>query len=145
MQEGWKIGEAQHPEASWVIANNDRGISFVVVQPRAQPDRVEIQTSVLIHETHQRLLAEMDQKQRQDLWWRLRFELLRMGVDFEGFEDPVKQLVVLQRMYNDGLTKDRFAQRITKIKNAQVLILWTIQRAFHEPPDDEVLGSGFIQ
>jgi hypothetical protein len=146
MQEGWKIGEGQHPDALWVVsASNERGFALVVAQPRNTLDRIDIQAGVTIDEGHQRLLAGMDSKQRQDLFWQLRFDLLKMGVDFEGFEDPVKMLNVTQRMYDDGLTKDRFLQRVTKIKNAQVLIIWTINRAFDQPPDDEILGSGFVQ
>jgi hypothetical protein len=146
MQEGWKIGEAQHPQASWVIAaTNPGGFSLVIAQPQNTPDRIDIQSSVIIGDDHQKLIAAMEPKERQDLWWGLRFALLKMGVDFGGFDEPVKMLAVIQRMYDDGLTKDRFLQRVTKIKNSQVLILWTIRRAFDQPPGDDVLDSGFIQ
>ena len=146
MQEGWKIGEAQHPDALWVIsATDDAGRTLVVVQPRSMPDRVDMQASVAIDPNHQKLVAAMEPKERQDLWWGLRLELLKFGVDFTGFEEQVKMLNVLQRMYDDGLTKDRFVQRLIKIRNAQVLILWTINRAFDQPPDDDILGSGLVQ
>lgn len=146
MQEGWKIGEGQHPQAQWLIsATNERGFALVVVQPSNGPDRIDIQAGVTIDEGIQKLIAGMEPKLRQDLFWGLRFELLKMGVDFAGFDEPVKLLNVSQRMYDDGLTKDRFVQRMSKIKNGQVLILWTLRRAFDQPPGDDVLDSGFVQ
>jgi len=146
MQEGWKIGEGQHPQASWIItASQDKGFTVVVAQPSNTRDRVDIQAGVAIGDDHQKMIAAMDGKQRQKLFWDLRFDLLKMGVDFSGFDEPVKMLNVTQRMYDDGLTKDRFLQRVNKIKNAQVAILWTINRTFDQPPDDDILGSGFVQ
>jgi hypothetical protein len=146
LQEGWKIADGQHPKASWIVtASQDKGFTLVVVQPASMRDRIEIQAGVGIDESAQKLLAAMDAVQRRSLFWDLRFDLLRMGVDFSGFDDPPKQLNVTQRMYDDGLTKDRFLQRVTKIKNAQIMIIWTINRAFDQPPEDEILGSGFVQ
>jgi len=91
------------------------------------------------------MMAAMDATQRRSLLWDLRFDLIKMGVDFNGMAEPVQQVDITQRMYDDGLTKDRFLQRVTKIKNAQVLVIWSINRAFDQPPDDEVLGSKFVQ
>jgi|SRR6185369_318784 len=146
MQEGWKIGEGQHPQASWIItASQDRGFTLVVAQPSNTRDRIEIQAGVAIGDDHQKSIAALDAPQRQKLFWDLRFDLLKMGVDFSGFDDPVKLINVTQRMYDDGLTKDRFLQRVTKIKNAQITILWTINRVFNQPPDDDILGSGLVQ
>jgi len=146
MQEGWQIAENQHPNAAWIIAATQAGgFGLLIVQPQSTPDRIDIQAGIGIDPEHQRLIAAMEPKQRQELWWNLRFDLLKMGVDFGGFDEPVTQLHVSQRMYDDGLTKDRFLQRVTKIKNAEILILWSIRRAFDQPPDDEILGSGFVQ
>lgn len=146
MQEGWKIGEGHHPNASWIItASQDNGFTVVVVQPNDTRDRIDIQAGVTLDDSSQKLIGSMDGSQRQKLFWDLRFDLLKMGVDFNGFDEPVRQLNVMQRMYDDGLTKDRFLQRVTKIKNAQVTILWTMNRAFNQPPDDDILGSGFVQ
>jgi hypothetical protein len=145
MREGWKIGESHHPQASWIVtANHDTGLSIAVVQPANAPDRIDVQTAVRIDENHQKQIVTIDAKQRQDLWWRLRFDLLRLGVDFQGFDEPIRQINVMQRMYDDGLTKDRFLQRVGKIKNAQILVIWSVQRALNQPPGDDILNEGFI-
>ena len=145
MQEGWKIAEGIHPNASWVInASQNSGFTLVVIQPSNLRDQVVIQAGVNIDDNAQKLLVAMEGAQRRALLWELRFDLLKMGVDFGGFEDPPKHLTVTQRMYDDGLTKDRFLQRVTKIKNAQVLIIWTLQRSFDQTPDDDILGAGVV-
>src|SRR5689334_1293583 len=113
MQEAWKIGDGQHPNASWIVsASQDNGATVVIAQPTNRRDRIDIQASVGIDDNHQKLIAGMDAAERRDLFWRLRFDLLKMGLDFTGFDDPPKQLNVMQRMYDDGLTKDRFLQRV---------------------------------
>lgn len=146
MQEGWKIAEGVHPNAAWMInASEQNGFTLIVVQPSNLRDRIDIQAGVNVDDAAQKSLAAMDGAERRRLFWGLRFDLLKMGVDFSGFDDVPKQLNVMQRMYDDGLTKDRFLQRVTKIKNAQVLIIWTLQRAFNQPPDDDILNSGFVQ
>jgi hypothetical protein len=146
MQEGWKIAEGHHPNATWVIsASVDKGFTLIIAQPANATDRIDIQAGVGIDGDHQKLVAAMDAKQRRNLFWELRFDLLKLAVDFNGFDEPVRQINVMQRMYDDGLTKDRFLQRVSKIKNSQVLIVWTLRRAFDQPPDEDVLGSGFVQ
>lgn len=142
MQDGWKIAEAHHPQASWIISASGL-ISLLIVQPAATSDRIDIQTGVSIADEHQKQIAAMDTNQRRDLWWRIRFDLLRMGVDYRGFDEPVREIHVMQRMFDDGLTKDRFLQRVSKIKNAQILISSNVQRALDQPPDD-ILNEGFI-
>jgi hypothetical protein len=144
MQEGWQIGEVQHPKASWVIgAKQESGFAVVIAQPTSPVDCVHIEATVRIDPHHQKMIAAMDGKLRAELWWRLRFGLLKLGVEFGPIQDGVTNLNVTQRMYDDGLTKDRFLQRVGKIRNAQVLILWTINRTFDQSPDD-VLDSGFV-
>ena len=146
MQEGWKLGEKHHPNALWVItAILGTGGSLVVIQPRSVVDRVAIQTIVTISEDHQKLIAAMEPKRREDLWWNIRFELLRMNVAFGGLEEAVKLVTVLQNMYDDGLTKDRFLQRVAKVRNAQAMVVWSILRTFDQPPDDDILSSSLVQ
>ena len=108
MQEGWQISEIQHPKALWAIAATLKGGSVFVAQPLSVLDRVAIQTVATISADHQKLIAAMEPKPREDLWWNLRFDLLKMGVTFGGFEESVKAVEVVDNMYDDGLTKRPF-------------------------------------
>lgn len=56
MQEGWTIGEVQHPNAMWIIsAKHASGFSLVIAQPQNTPDRIDIQASVRYGEKRSRM------------------------------------------------------------------------------------------
>ena len=58
-----------------------------------------------------------------------------MSVDFSGIGEPLERVTVAQRIYLDGLTKDRFLQRVAVVKNALIAVIWSIgRRLSHLPP-----------
>lgn len=127
MQEGWQVTEAHNPDFLWVIiAQNKFGQTILIVQPKAPPDRIEFQAHIVLAEEHLKRLAAMKSQYRNQMWWDLRFELLKLGVDFEGFTEPVRQIRVLQKIYDDGLTKDRFVQRLSLVKAGLLLVIWRL-------------------
>ncbi|HKZ80924.1 MAG TPA: DUF2299 family protein [Pyrinomonadaceae bacterium] len=147
MQEGWKIGELPITEAAlWgITATSDIGHVIIVAQPRQPTDRTIIQASVTVDDDTKRQIAAMSQEKRQEFWWRIRLGLLEMGLEFSGFAEPINLLGVSQRIYDDGLTKDEFLQRVSQVKRGVIFILWMIQRGLQQPPDDSILDAGLIQ
>ena len=54
--------------------------------------------------------------------------LLLMNVDFVGVAEPIQGVILTQRIYLDGLTKDAFIQRFLTVRNAVIAVIWsTIQ------------------
>lgn len=144
MEEDWQIADFPAPEgALWTIrCTNAIGNVLFIIQSTRIPDRLDIQTSVGVSEDHQNLIAAMPANERASLWWDLRFELLKMKLEFAGFAEPVKEITLTQKIYNDGLTRDRFIQRINQVKAGILLIIWTINRRSNQPPDP--LDADFV-
>jgi hypothetical protein len=59
-----------------------------------------------------------------------------MNVDFLGVAEPIQTVVLTQRTYLDGLTKDGFIQRFLTVRNAVIAVIWSIIQDLEdvEPP-----------
>ncbi|MEJ2167166.1 MAG: DUF2299 family protein [Desulfobacterales bacterium] len=58
--------------------------------------------------------------------WNLRYRLLQMNVDFVGVAEPIQDVILTQRIYLDGLTKDAFIQRFLTVRNAIIAVIWSM-------------------
>ena len=137
MQEGWQVGEAQAENAAWaLLATNQNGQGALVIQPQQFADMLFVQANMAFDESFRQQYQTLDQAKRQQVLWSLRIGLVQMNVDFEGIQEPFERLSVSQRIYDDGLTKDNFAQRVMQVKMAMFFAVWTIMRAMEQPPPD---------
>ena len=48
-----------------------------------------------------------------------------MNVEFVGVAEPLQEVILTQRMYLDGLTKDTFIQRFLTVRNAVIAVIWS--------------------
>ena len=71
---------------------------------------------------------------------RRQFRLLALNVDFVGVAEPMQGVLLTQRIYLDGLTRDSFLQRFTNIRNAVITVIWSIIQNLEsvEPPSESV-------
>jgi hypothetical protein len=51
-----------------------------------------------------------------------------MNVDFAGVAEPMQNVLLTQRIYLDGLTKDAFIQRFLSLRNAVITVIWSISQ-----------------
>jgi len=126
MSEGWQISEASHPEFAWLIRAEDGAERRVLVgQNKAREDRIHLEANVRISEDHRKQFESLAEEKRREVLWNLRFRLLQMNVDFVGVAEPIKEVILTQRMYLDGLTKDAFIQRFLTVRNAIIAVIWS--------------------
>lgn len=127
--EGWQISEKPHGDALWLLeASDSQGRHVAVGQRRGKPEQILLEGAVGLSESHQQRFAELSPGPRQELLWELRFGLLALGVDFHGVQEPLQRVVIGHRIYEDGLTRDHFAQRLFQVRNAILTVLWTVAR-----------------
>lgn len=137
MQEGWQLAELHAPEAEWVIsATNAAGHVLVVAQEKKALNRLAVQGSVTIDPRHRAMINALTLTQRQTLLTELRFGLLSMELDFDGVVEPLETIQVSQRVYDDGLTEDRFQQRASQVKRGVIFTIWTIAKTLEQPFED---------
>lgn len=137
MGEGWQISEQPHPEALWLIRAEDAAQRRILIgQNKSRPDQLHLEARVNLAEEHRKLFETLPQAKRREILWELRFRLLSMNVDFAGVAEPMQAVVLTQRIYTDGLTKDAFLQRFLMVRNAVISVIWSVIRYLEavEPP-----------
>lgn len=137
MGEGWQISEQPHPGALWLIRAEDGARRKVLVgQNQARPDQIHLEASVNLSDEHRTLFENLPDDERRQILWKLRFRLLALNVDFVGVAEPMRSVLLTQRIYMDGLSKDGFLQRFQVVRNAVVTVIWSIMEYLEgvEPP-----------
>lgn len=144
--EGWRLTEKNLDGALWLLeAQDSAGRHLAVGQRQGRPDQIVLEGAVGIAPQHRTRFEELDAAARQDLLWDLRFRLLGLGVEFQGVEEPLTRVMVAQRIYFDGLTKDRFLQRVSQVRNGIIAVIWSVARRLQlEPgvPGSPEAGTG---
>ena len=126
MSEGWQIAEPTHPEFAWLIRAEDGGERRILVgQNKAREDRIHLEANVRISDDHRKQFESLAEDKRREVLWNLRFRLLQMNVDFVGVAEPIQDVILTQRIYLDGLTKDAFIQRFLTVRNAVIAVIWS--------------------
>ncbi|HDI60122.1 MAG TPA: DUF2299 domain-containing protein [Desulfobacteraceae bacterium] len=127
MGEGWTLAEQSHPDLAWLIRAQDAGGRRILVgQNKQRPDLIHLEARVDISEEHQQKFALQAAERRSEVLWRLRFRLLEMNVDFAGITDPMATVILTQRIYLDGMTRDAFMQRFLRVRNAVIAVIWSV-------------------
>ena len=137
MAEGWKIAEQPHPNMTWLVrAEDGAGRRVLIGQSKVREDQIHLEAVVTIADEHRKKFESLPGEKRRDILWRLRFRLLLMNVDFAGVAEPMQAVLLTQRIYLDGLTKDAFTQRFLSVRNAVIAVIWSIMQDLEgvEPP-----------
>ena len=145
MAEGWKIAEQPHANMTWLVrAEDGAGRRILVGQSKVREDLIHLEAVVTIAEEHRRKFASLPEEKRRDILWKLRFRLLMMNVDFAGVAEPMQAVLLTQRIYLDGLTKDAFTQRFLSVRNAVIAVIWSIMQDLEgvEPPAESTKPKG---
>ena len=127
MSEGWQIAEQTHPDLMWLIRAEDAAQRKILVgQGKAKEDQIHLEARVNIGDEHRKKFESLPEERKREILWKLRFRLLSMNVDFVGVAEPIQAVLLTQRIYLDGLTKDTFLQRFSIVRNAVIIVIWSI-------------------
>jgi len=145
MSEGWQISEQSHQEFAWLIRAEDAGMRRIAVgQSNARQDLIILESAVEPSEEYRNMFAKLPDDRRREILWKLRYQLLSMNVDFTGVAEPMETVILTQRIYLDGLTKDAFLQRFLMVRNAIIAVIWSIIQYLEgvEPPAESTESTG---
>ena len=140
VEDKWKVNPVAGHVTWAFVAEDNQGRKIVVGQQPDRRDAIFVQASLTVSEDWQKLLSLMDPYDRSKLLWDIRFELLKMEPEFSGLTDELKTIVITQRIFFDGMTKDTFFQRVSQVRKSLLAAWWSLARAVsHDPsPDDQV-------
>jgi hypothetical protein len=153
--ESWLVEEGQfnryveHPNANWVLLANhpkNQPTTVSIINPKASPDRILVEVSVTIADDVQQLFQKLTQPQRERILRELSLELNRFPISF-GMIHPqgiLRQLVLQQEIFSDGLTKHALFTAIQNVYKAFLQSQWLLQKELGgqlKPGND--FGIGF--
>jgi hypothetical protein len=124
------------PHGLMWLRSKPGGRRILVGQNKARPDHIHLEAHVNIAEEHRKQFESLPEERRREALWKLRFRLLQMNVDFSGVSEPMEAVLLTQRYYLDGLTKDAFVQRFLTLRNAVIAVIWSLMQDLEgvEPP-----------
>jgi hypothetical protein len=133
LEDGYKI-ESQPDQNTLFrfIATDKSGIKTIIVQPTLMLDQIVIGAGINVDNVQQSLLQTLENKERLDFLWDLRFGLLNLDVGFHGISLPLEKIEISKTIYYDGLTKDALLQKVSNVTRAVIFAKWTFDRKFGE-------------
>ncbi len=141
MEESWHIRPEKVPDTEWFLsAESEAKVRIGVGQRKGSVDQVIVQGSVTFQQAEQDQINRLPPEERSGFLWDMRFSLLNLGVEFGGVTEPPQVIRISQRIYYDGLTKDRFLQRVSQVRNGLLVILWMVARKLAQPPPERIVG-----
>ncbi|MGD9117297.1 MAG: DUF2299 family protein [Dehalococcoidia bacterium] len=141
MEDGWSLRQDMPKQGLWAfIAEDQFGRKIVVGQRENKEDEIVIQGAVNIDDDTTDRIGRLTEDERNALLWELRFELVRTNLEFSGISLPLKRVEVLERVFLDALTKDRFLQRTSEVRKGVLIVIWVLSRKFAQPPPPRQVG-----
>lgn len=133
LEEGYKIQVAPNKNALFqFVATDTEGLKTSVIQPTLKLDQIVIVSGINMDETQQAQLQTLENKERLNFLWDLRFGLLNIGVGFSGVAMPLKRIELSYPIFYDGLSKKSFMQKCFDMKRALLFVMWMFDRKFGE-------------
>lgn len=143
---GWKVEERDAEGAAWVLLADDGvGHRLNIGQDASQPEVVLVSGAVALGEEHASKLVGLDPALREEMLWELRFELLRLGVDFQiqGQGASLKGVAVRKMLFwGEDMTRARFHDAAKDVQRAVIATIWHIRRRLDVPGEPTDPGFG---
>jgi len=130
----WNTEHLSQPYLAWGFkATNRNGTVILVSQRTDRHDLIVIEAILAIAERNQHRLTQLPKRERVELLWEVQLQLMQMGVLYDGINDPLQRVTVLQQVHYDGLTKDTLFQRVFQVVSGMFAVDVMIARKFIDP------------
>ena len=134
LAEQWKLQETSADNVAWaIIAVDSQGKKVVLAQPSRRPEVVVIQASVTVAKEQSTQIKGLEPRDRQNLLWEIRFQLLNMRVKFQGVSENSEAITVKQHLYFENLQRNEFVRSVETVQDSILAIIWIIQRRLGQP------------
>lgn len=105
-----------------------------VIQPKGKDGVVLVGCATQVADQHLTLMRQSSEKTKEDFVWNVRFALNKYLVDFDlnVENNELRQFVITDEIYDDGLSKHNFIKTIKKVFKAKLECVWLIEQVFGE-------------
>jgi hypothetical protein len=136
---GWTVQQKSVPGTSWLLrAEDGLGHHISVSQSAANPEVVAVGGAVQPSAEHATGLEALAATELNDFLWNMRFELLRMRVEFVIEGPGLKRIAVKKTLlWDNEMTRNRFLDSAQDVQRAIIAVVWLIRRRLEEPNPPE--------
>lgn len=130
-RDGFDVRGVEDPHSHRTLeATRARDYAYWLVHPHADADHVHVCVSIP-GEAIEDALDDVPEDEVALILEDLRFGMLGMDVEFDGLERASEDVTLFVPAYFDGLSKDRFMEKVRAVKNAALFVEWSIA-----PPEE---------
>jgi len=136
MEEGLTVGNQNDPTARFhLVATNQAGLGLDIVNPTARQDQLVIAGGYQFQAEQTRRLLEIRERARDDFFWDLRFSLLLADYQFQFHPQQglPERILVLDMIWNDGLTKNNLMKTYNHVSNGVLFVIWKLGKELGFP------------
>jgi hypothetical protein len=107
-----------------------------IVFPKPRENIVLIASSIVLAKEHYDGLKAKSDKERKDILWDMRFELLFKGSDFQMITnaEDLQRIQFTRPLRFEGLTNNLLMDTIRDDLRCNLFVVWTMMRLFGEAP-----------
>jgi hypothetical protein len=107
-----------------------------IVQPKQRDDLILVISGVSLAKEHSDGLKSKSKKEREDILWDMRFELLFRNSDFSMIPsaEELQTIQFIRPLHFEGLTKNVLMDAIREDWKCHLFVVWKMQRLFGAAP-----------
>lgn len=123
-------------EVEWVLTGKIGKLGLSLVYPKNE-DFIQIQRRITISAEHRNVVQGKSRESQTEFYYNLKRGLLFTGARWElRFSDPgetdLEEVRMSTKIFEDGITRDTFQQRLMMVHDASVLLLIELQHLLNE-------------
>jgi hypothetical protein len=118
------------------------GRHLSVIQPKGREDMVVVFSRIKLADQHYQALLSMPPKDKEQLIWRMRYDLLFRDSSFEmepGGGD-MRSIRFMREIYYDALSKNKLMEVIRENFKCELYVVWKFQEVFGDGQIGRVCG-----
>lgn len=128
--------EGTSDEIDWLLKGKVGGMDIAIICPKGEAV-IQIQRGIDIAADHKSVISGRSRERRAEFYYNLKRGLLLTGVRWQlKFSDANEadfvEVRLSQTLFEDGLTRDAFKQRLMMVHDATVLILVELRHILEE-------------
>ncbi len=107
-----------------------------IVQPKPRDDSILIISGVSLAKEHHDELKSKSKKERDNILWDMRFDLLFRNSDFNMIPnaDDLQTIQFIRPLHFEGLTKNVLMDALREDYKCHLYVAWKMQRLFGAAP-----------
>ena len=116
------------------IINYPENHSMDIIQPLGKPDLILIGCATEIAQEQREQMKNSKKQEREDYIWDIRYTLNTQLLDFNlqiENNNELKQFIITDKIYEDGLNKNTFIKTIEKVFKSKIQCIWKLEQKFN--------------